>query len=237
MLLLVYAMLSFMCFVNTKDLCTSEVRQYCYLQKRHPMACVGTYVCPQISENQSDEEERFKENIVRLHNVIRSQPVYGLTAANMRQLKWDDQLEQMAKITAHQICVNTYIQRFCEATPKHLEMIGSNELVLSANFKLRINADTVMDKWFKKRMEYNATNLILPFNGNRSIQPVAQILSAETHSIGCAYLQANNRGLQLLVVCKYAPAGANVGMNAFIVGPQGSQCPVNTSRTPEGLCN
>lgn len=36
------------------------------------MACVGTYVCPQISENQSDEEERFKENIVRLHNVIRS---------------------------------------------------------------------------------------------------------------------------------------------------------------------
>lgn len=52
------------------------------------MACVGTYVCPQISENQSDEEERFKENIVRLHNVIRSVrlPRYSFVCSSRKAL-------------------------------------------------------------------------------------------------------------------------------------------------------
>lgn len=80
--------------------------------------------------------------------VLRSKPIFGVTAANMRLLKWDAELAQMASVAAHSICLQRVIERKCEVTPSHLEPIGSTELALSADFKIELDAATVIDKWY-----------------------------------------------------------------------------------------
>lgn len=82
-----------------------------------------------------------------MSSLQRAQPIYGVSAANMRRLKWDPELAQLAAVTAHDICLKRIVERGCDATPNHLEPIGSSELALSADFKIEFNAALVMDKW------------------------------------------------------------------------------------------
>lgn len=65
----------------------------------------------------------------------------------MRKLKWDTELEELARIAAHDICLKSVVTRACEATPNHLELIGSSELALSAKFKIEVVGRQIMEKW------------------------------------------------------------------------------------------
>ncbi|OQR79504.1 venom allergen 5-like, partial [Tropilaelaps mercedesae] len=145
MLLLMNAVVLFGSFVNTQDLCTLEVSNYCYSRRLSPTACKKQH-CPGLHPTSLEDESLFQKEILKLHNKIRSQPVYGVTAANMHRLHWDNELAQLALIAAHDTCIRRAVERDCEATPNHLERIGSNELALSADFKIHLSADLVMEK-------------------------------------------------------------------------------------------
>ncbi|XP_059351637.1 uncharacterized protein LOC132087747 [Daphnia carinata] len=235
--------LSSYCNINTCS--TPSDNTLCkYSNTTWGAACQPAY--PTASSINADEIKI----ILQAHNEYRRRVAQGLetrgnpgpqlSASNMRQLIWDEELAVMAQTHAQQ-CVFEHdtcrdVSRFQVGQNMYVGASSANNLNTS-NWQLAVTA------WYDE-VDGMANDYVTSFPENppKVIGHYTQLVWATSYTIGCgvAYYQSTavfgvkfpyNR----LYVCNYGPAGNFIDSPVYEQGTAGSACPSPTSNN-NGLC-
>jgi len=178
------------------------------------------------SHNITDE---FKQKIVDGHNDLRAQ--VNPPAAYMMKLRWDDELEEMARRWADACDFRTGlthdVQRFIPGDM----MVGQSMSSTTLDYTI------AMDSWWKERTAYTYD---MDYQEQRfiggcgfSVGHYTQLVWDNTYLIGCAATTCNNK--DTVIVCNYGPSGNMLPFRKpYTAGPRCSQC---KTCTDEGLCD
>ncbi|KAM7543066.1 hypothetical protein Aperf_G00000005156 [Anoplocephala perfoliata] len=175
--------------------------------------------------NALTEDER--ESVLRTHNEKRSQ--VSPTAANMLQMEYDTDLEDLASKWV-QRCVWEHPDR--TAYPEYAG-VGQNIAYYSL-----LNLEVMMNGWFNENQDYNyGTNQCSAVCGHYT-----QMVWANSNRLGCAYTlcdtltNAPNPGPLYFFACQYKSPGNYVGEKPYESGAPCENCPGGYETCVNNLC-
>ncbi|XP_064455893.1 uncharacterized protein LOC135366636 [Ornithodoros turicata] len=182
--------------------------------------------CQKVASGISTTE---KKKILELHNKLRSQAASGQlpgypAATNMYQLKWDNELADVAQAHSDQ-CVFKHDQgeeRFTTKFPavgQNLAYSGTTDKSSTNNWPL------VIQDWFDEYKLVSAS-VIRRFSGG-SHGHFTQVVWAKTQYVGCGLLVYNKGNfVERLYTCNYGPAGNYLTESVYDdKGASCSKCP------------
>ncbi|XP_036919179.1 peptidase inhibitor 16 isoform X2 [Sturnira hondurensis] len=169
-----------------------------------------------------DDEERLA--MVKLHNLYRAQ--VSPSAANMLQMRWDEELAAFAK---------AYAQQCVWGHNKERGRLGENLFAITDE---GMDVPRAVEEWYLEREHYNlsAANC----DPGQMCGHYTQVVWAKTEKIGCGShfcekLQGVEETNIHLLVCNYEPPGNVKGQRPYQEGPPCSQCP-SDYRCENSLC-
>ncbi|XP_075542025.1 cysteine-rich venom protein-like [Dermacentor variabilis] len=188
--------------------------------------------------------------ILWIHNHYRSYIALGQlanfpSAADMLQLRWDDDLAEVAEARGRR-CVRSegisttdyYEQRWTADFP----LVGQNLLAQrSNNAAPLITWERVVRGWFHGFPDYPIER-VGSYQGAISTNAFSQLVWARTYAVGCSYTRSEVPALApkskvVIYVCNYGPAGGEIGKPLYQAGAPCSRCPDDTVCDPSvGLC-
>ena len=190
-------------------------------------------------------EELHRAYVVE-HNKLRSKIAQGRIpgqppAANMRQLLWNTELENIAQRWAEQ----------CKYATKHDANRNKldNTLVGQCNWGwISITNESAKEvqkialraakDWFNGVKVFKPEN-IEPYKYQHGTGHYSQVVWADTSEIGCgfAYFHEKDKDFtNYTLVCNYAIGGNVIGGSMYIQGDTCSKCPKGTICNINGLC-
>ncbi|KAK2491034.1 hypothetical protein MC885_008729 [Smutsia gigantea] len=169
----------------------------------------------------SDDEKRA---MVELHNLYRAQA--SPPAANMLQMRWDEELAAFAKAYARQ-CVWGH--------NKERGRRGENLFAITDE---GMDVPLAMEEWHHERAHYNLSAATC--HRGQMCGHYTQVVWAKTERIGCGShfcekLQGVEETNIQLLVCNYEPPGNVKGQRPYQEGTPCSQCP-SDYRCLDSLC-
>ncbi|XP_037002116.2 peptidase inhibitor 16 isoform X1 [Artibeus jamaicensis] len=169
-----------------------------------------------------DDEERLV--MVKLHNLYRAQ--VSPSAANMLQMRWDEELAVFAK---------AYAQQCVWGHNKERGRRGENLFAITDE---GMDVPRAVEEWYLEREHYNlsAANC----DPGQMCGHYTQVVWAKTEKIGCGShfcekLQGVEETNIHLLVCNYEPPGNVKGQRPYQEGTPCSQCP-SDYRCENSLC-
>ncbi|XP_050029088.2 venom allergen 5-like [Dermacentor andersoni] len=188
--------------------------------------------------------------VLWIHNHYRSYVALGQLAnfppaADMLQLRWDDDLAEVADARGRR-CVGSagisftdyYEQRWTADFPR----VGQNLLAQrSKNATPAVTWEHVVRDWFHQFTDY-PTDQVGSHQRPKGTDAFSQVVWARTYAVGCSYTRSEVPALApeskvFLYVCNYGPEGGEVGKPLYQAGAPCSRCPEDTVCDPSaGLC-
>ncbi|KAJ8787549.1 hypothetical protein J1605_022864 [Eschrichtius robustus] len=160
----------------------------------------------------SDDE---KHVMVELHNLYRAQ--VSPPAANMLQMRWDEELATFAK---------AYAQQCVWGHNKERGRRGENLFAITDE---GLDVPLAMEEWHHEREHYNLSAATCATG--QMCGHYTQVVWAKTERIGCgAHFCEKLQGVEEtnihLLVCNYEPPGNVKGQRPYQEGTPCSQCPL-----------
>ncbi|KAH7956079.1 hypothetical protein HPB52_005996 [Rhipicephalus sanguineus] len=188
--------------------------------------------------------------ILWVHNHYRSHLALGQlanfpSAANMLQLRWDDDLAAVAEARARRcigpegvLFTDTNEQRWTADFP----LVGQNVLnQRSKEDRLSVNWEHVVRDWFKQNTLFTADQAEA-HSAVFGAEAFNQMAWARTYAIGCSYTSNEVPAFKpeskvFIYVCNYGPQSGEIGQPLYQAGEPCSLCPEDTMCDPTtGLC-
>lgn len=227
-----YAVISLQVQVESIDWCSLDCVANTGKVEKNTM-CVykhltSTSTCKNIRSSITPEK---RKEILNLHNLYRNNFAGGQkgwpSAANMRQMSWDDTLELVALRWAEQ-CKPDHDD--CRKTPE-FEEVGQNYGMLATP---NVNPDSskgTFEGWISGWSLANTTLVFAYKPGDYG--RFTQVVWATTFKLGCAQVQYSERenGIEwkrTVLVCNYGPAGNMVTARIYEDGKPCTKCPGGT---------
>jgi len=203
--------------------------------------------CEQVYQISLNDAE--KDYIVSIHNELRRKVAKGLetrgqngpqpSAANMRELQWDDELADMAQTHANQCKFqhdsNRNVERF---------QVGQNLAIQFSTGTWTMSSwESMINSWYDEVSAMD-TSYVSSFPASSSygvIGHYTQAVWAETSLVGCGIMSYKDTSFfgtypyKLLYVCNYGSAGNWLGSSVYQIGAAASACPAGTVAS-DGLC-
>ncbi|XP_054424704.1 peptidase inhibitor 16 isoform X2 [Pteronotus mesoamericanus] len=159
-----------------------------------------------------DDDERHA--MVKLHNFYRAQ--VSPSAANMLQMRWDEELATFAKAYAKQ-CVWGH--------NKERGRRGENLFAITDE---GMDVPRAVEEWYVEREHYNLSTATC--DPGQMCGHYTQVVWAKTEKIGCgSHFCETIQGIEEtnihLLVCNYEPPGNVKGQRPYQEGTPCSQCP------------
>lgn len=159
----------------------------------------------------SDDEKRV---MVELHNLYRAQ--VSPPAANMLQMRWDEELAAFAK---------AYAQECVWGHNKERGRRGENLFAITDE---GMDVPLAVEEWYLEREHYNLSTATC--DPGQMCGHYTQVVWAKTERIGCgAHFCEKLQGVEEtnihLLVCNYEPPGNVKGQKPYQEGHPCSQCP------------
>nr|XP_022904796.1 venom allergen 3-like isoform X1 [Onthophagus taurus] len=212
---------------------------------RYPGKTIGASCRGFINVQLTDEE---KSAILDVHNSLRNKVALGLEtignpgpqppASNMRIIKWNNELSEIAQrwvaqcIFSHDLCRDTY--NFPVG-----QNIGKGNLATD-------NELSLIFTWYNEVKNFSnedVFNFQLVSDQKVSFERYTQMIWADTNMLGCAraiFQQTSGPTLSYIehFVCNYGPTGNIPDQPVYNVGKPCSTCPegMGCSLEYEGLC-
>ena len=202
--------------------------------------------CGRVMFRQVEEERR--QEIVDAHNELRGRTargeeprLQGITASNMMELVWDEELARGAQLWADQCVWEHDSNDICRFR------VGQN-LYQSAQFKqssleTKITPDwsNACEEWYEEVKDFHGDPTQHGGNYLR-VGHWSQLIWATTEFVGCGYIVFDGAGglggyETQYYVCNYGPGGNYLGEPIYRGGETCSRCPSGTHCTKQGLCS
>lgn len=194
-----------------------------------------------------DVTEKEKKAILVTHNKMRMKAAMGFeergspgpqpSAANMKELTWDDQLAELAQAWANQ-CSFSHDDYASRQTCKH-SAIGQNLLikdVTGMETSEAIDWPLTVHEWYSE-VAFHPNSWVQQFtslhNGEDATGHYTQVVWGDTDKIGCGAVRFDN---QALFVCNYAAEGNLKDQAVYQEGKPASACTAGPSNFYPGLC-
>nr|XP_050029286.1 CRISP/Allergen/PR-1-like [Dermacentor andersoni] len=244
--LLLRSALSVCLFRLTLQRCLPEYRK----TEGHTACLPRNYECDIVSSGLTPAEQK---SFVDVHNKYRSMVARGRLprfppASDMRKLRWDDGLAEVAEAHAKQCNVRHDAGRHRSTVkfPRTGQNLAaywkSNGATNGSSSWVGNDIERAVRSWFEENHRYSPSGLN-HFSEN-AVGPVghfAQVIWASTQFVGCGAVRFRKHGgrggATNFYVCNYADAGNHVGKPVYLPGRACSHCPRGMAcEWPAGLC-
>ncbi|XP_044731394.1 scoloptoxin SSD552-like [Chrysoperla carnea] len=198
--------------------------------------------CPQYQDLAITDEQ--KQSIVDKHNELRQKVASGgedrlPSAANMKELVWDDELANIAQCYANK-CVFQHMRcelsdgrgRFGQNIYEGFEYGKPDENSMSEDYP------NFVQNWYDEEPKFDPNNIdeykFDPHSGHFS-----QVIWAKTESVGCGSAVWRNDTINFWLVtffCNYSPGGNVIGASVYEQGDSASNCENGASDDYSALC-
>jgi len=227
---------------------SSNTAAYCAIDSQHTMClhtgpsdvCTGKTILRGMTES-------GKAAILAKHNALRRRVAKGEesgqpAAADMRELVWDDELEQIAQRWADQCTFeHDNVRTMLDGTRVGQNLYQSFSSAETDQDGLDAAIDSTVQAWYDEVGDFSSAN-INPFvsASGPATGHYTQVVWAETDKLGCANVYFNEASQPSfpytnLVVCNYAIGGNLIGGSMYSEGTACSSCPSSTSCV-DSLC-
>eukprot|EP00105_Crassostrea_gigas_P011716 XP_011427504.1 PREDICTED: peptidase inhibitor 16 [Crassostrea gigas] len=167
-------------------------------------------------------EYQDADGFLKAHNIIRRFEY----AANMKEMKWDEDLASLAEGWA-KACVRGHNQN---RETREFKKVGEN---IYRNTRRKSGFDAVVS-WFKEKSSYN----LMEGSCSGVCGHYTQVVWADSEYLGCAVAFCpkffRGRG-GYNYVCNYGPRGNWRGKKPYVPGIPCSSCPLGYG-CPRGVC-
>lgn len=196
--------------------CGSSMHTMCqYGKSTKPGPSCGNKIIKQIGPT---EEE--KKLIVEEHNRFRQKVARGLetrgnpgpqpAASNMNDLKWNDEIAQIAQVWASQ-CQFSHDK--CRNTAKYA--VGQNIAMSGGTGNKFPDVVSLIKLWENEVKDFNYNQGITPGNFGK-VGHYTQVVWANTKEIGCGSIKYIENGWHYqTLICNYGPAGNYMGQPVY----------------------
>lgn len=223
--------------------CSQNVSQSC--NSSTASACLNL-TCPDVWTSWNNSE--FRQAMLDAHNAYRKTPfTNGSYGADMLEMQWDVQLEDVALRYIQKLCSNSeplsHEQPTCRRVIDY-DRVGQN-LWTGWGTKygdMLYSANRSMTYWYNEIVNAT-TEMMWPFTPESSHAKVGhytQVMWSRSFAVGCAYIRIPDpkSTYRTWVACDYAKAGNLLYQNVFTPSDTlGSNCPSGSSRSSSsGLC-
>ncbi|XP_042238003.1 scoloptoxin SSD976-like [Homarus americanus] len=197
--------------------------------------------------------EEQKDQILRKHNTLREQVATGgeitgdpgpqPSAADMKEMVWNDELAQVAQKWAEQCPSghdNYAERRICSADYQ----VGQN-LYWEYSFNSAIDWEKAIQAWYDEVADMPNT-VVESFTSSvpsgKAIGHYTQVVWGRTFEVGCGIishtvdLSGTTYPESKVMVCNYGPAGNFRGSPVYTKGYSSSLCTSGKSSNYPGLC-
>jgi len=226
--------------------CTNAKAKYCAINKEHTMCkYCGTNEskCNKVCSREIKSQAEI-DAIVAKHNELRRKIAKGEetkgvgggqpSATDMYELKWNDELAQIAQTWADQCTRNHDKQR---GTDKYGH-VGQNiaRSGSSAPFSSTRNYDSHIQGWYDEVKDFPPGN-VQKFSFDKATGHYTQLAWGATKEVGCGFVAFSTGDgdvpYQQYLICNYG-VGGNMGNSAvYNPGTTASACPNGSN---DGLC-
>jgi len=229
----------------------SQAADYCSLCKGQHSLClydgsINDAVCSRtnkmgLKSTVTDAEKTF---IVDKHNELRRRIANGEDdvssmpkAANMMELEWDDELAKIAQGWVNQ-CYFAHDK--CRQTSDGCyDSVGQN-IAVQGEPKAKVAADWngAIQKWYDEVEDYDKDWVEIftsPGKGDRAVGHFTQVVWANTHRVGCGYIEfygsqpLGKKYYNRYYACNYANGGNWEKQPVYEKGDPCTKCPKNSS--------
>ncbi|XP_029833892.2 CRISP/Allergen/PR-1 isoform X2 [Ixodes scapularis] len=219
--------------------CSSTYKE---ISEKHTLCRPQPPLCQVINSGVTKEEAR---EILNMHNKHRQAVALGKIAgfphaANMMQLKWDDELAAVAQAHANQ-CQFRHDCYACRRVPRFTT--GQNLFLSSSSSPNAISTNwkSAIQSWLDEGILFDFSE-IDKFNGGGEAGHLTQMIWATSKYVGCGRAKFKIRGdptYRIIYTCNYGPVGNVNDMRIYESGETCSHCPEKTtcSRSLYGLCS
>lgn len=200
--------------------------------------------CRVISTGLNADE---KAELLRVHNELRSMVAKGLLkglkpAANMLELRWDDDLAELAQAQAKQCSFSPEVDE--EEKTLKPPSVGQNVGWEASSEPFTNHLDLPhLKAWKDEHADVDDDVISSYHNIERGIGQFTQMIWAKTQYVGCGvatYTRSDNVGrfpYQRTLVCNYGPGGNALGLPVYMEGDTCSRCSAGTTcDKATGLC-
>ncbi|XP_077507823.1 scoloptoxin SSD552-like [Amblyomma americanum] len=239
--LLLHTALSFSFLRLSLQRCRPEYRSI----QNHTACLPPNHKCSILSSGLTSAEQKLFLNI---HNKFRSVVARGRLpgfppSSNMRKLRWDSGLAEVAEAHAKQ-CIFRHDSGRLRVTIKFLRTGQNMAAFWESNNSSpgRNEIEKAVRSWFDEYKDYSPSS-VLSFTQN-AVGPVGhftQVIWANTQYMGCGAVLYSKGGQQggttKFFVCNYADTGNIAGKPVYLPGRMCSHCPRGAAcELPAGLC-
>ncbi|XP_007483869.1 peptidase inhibitor 16 isoform X2 [Monodelphis domestica] len=182
------------------------------MQSSHCLPVV-LLLCLTAAQRSCCLNEEEKQMMVELHNLYRSQ--VSPPAANMLNMKWDEDLAAFAK---------TYASKCVWGHNKDRGRRGENLFAITEG---EMDLQLAVEQWYNEHEHYNLSNATCA--EGQMCGHYTQVVWAKSERIGCgSHFCEKLEGVMEtnvhVLVCNYEPPGNVKGQKPYKEGPQCSQC-------------
>lgn len=194
--------------------------------------------------------EAEKTEILSVHNTLRAKVARGdetagnpgpqPKGANIRELKWNDELADVAQAWMGQ-CTFAHDCPACRKICSRDYAVGQNVYTywISVENDERINWTQAIQAWYDEVDDMPNTFVesfsSVPPSG-KAIGHYTQLVWGESYEIGCGAVHFTDGGTRKIYACNYGAAGNILTRPLYVIGDPASQCPGAVSATYSDLC-
>ncbi|KAL1444609.1 hypothetical protein MTO96_029712 [Rhipicephalus appendiculatus] len=216
----------------------------------HTACLPRNYECDIMSWGLTEAE---RKSFVDVHNKYRSMVARGMVpplppASDMRKLRWDDGLAEVAEALAkqchfrHDSGRHRLTVKFRHTGQNLAAFWKSNGDTNGSSSWVGNDVEKAVKSWFVEYRHYPPA-AVTKFSEN-AVGPVGhftQLVWANTEFVGCGAARFRKKdgrgGATNLYVCNYADAGNRAGKPVYLPGRSCSHCPHGAAcESPAGLC-
>nr|QEE04218.1 venom allergen [Scolopendra subspinipes] len=183
-----------------------------------------------------------KARLVDAHNRLRAKVANGQqdgqpSAANMKELVWDDALAAKAQEWTSE-CKPGHDTYEARKTSKY-SVVGQNCYSYSSSGKgsdKKIEMSKPVQAWYNEVKDFDS-NTVGSFIFKAKIAHYSQVVWAKTEAVGCGYITfQNGEWTKTSVCCNYGPGGNFKQEPVYLVGSPASKCDSKSTKYA-GLCS
>nr|QEA69430.1 venom allergen [Scolopendra subspinipes] len=179
-------------------------------------------------------DANMKKMILDLHNKKRQTVANGQqsgqpSAANMKELHWDDQIAANAQRSA-ETCVFQHTAKNLRKTSKY-SYLGEN--IYMGSYPDPIPRS--VNAWYDEVKDVTPAVVKSFRSGGPMIGHYTQMVWANTEALGCGLVTASDKNTYIF--CQYGPSGNYPGEPIYKQGSPASDCKKGKSSKYPGLCN
>nr|QEE04224.1 venom allergen [Scolopendra mojiangica (nomen nudum)] len=183
-----------------------------------------------------------KAQLVDVHNRLRAKVANGQqtgqpSAADMKQMKWDDELAAKAQEWAN-TCQGGHDLYDGRKTSKY-PVAGQNfyaSYALGTGSANKINLYSPVQAWYGEVKDFDR-NAVKSYKFDPKTGHYSQVVWANTEAIGCGYvLFPRGSWTEQHIICNYGPAGNFIGQPVYLEGTPASRCRSKSTQYL-GLCS